>query len=546
MSDAKPVARCAIYTRKSSEEGLEQDFNSLDAQREACEAYVKSQVSEGWVALAQAYNDGGFSGGNLERPALRRLLEDISDGRIDIVVVYKVDRLTRSLADFAKIVEIFDAKAVSFASTTQQFSTTTSMGRLTLNMLLSFAQYERELTGERIRDKLAASKAKGMWMGGPLPLGYDPAGRTLKINEPEAAQVRHIFRRYVELKSVHALMHELEREGFRSKRWTTTAGNPMGGVVMSRGALFHLLSSRLYLGEIPHKERSFPGLHAPIVEPKLFGAVAQTLGENHRRRTTGASRRGQSPLAGRLFDETGQPMSPTIATSRLGRKYRYYVSSRRLRGGARGDGVERIPAVPLENLVRKVLVRLASTSDPSSWAELTPALERLDLRASGAVISLRPAVLAGAHDDAQQALATVMTRLVEDERAWLTDAGAIAVALSMKLVFRGGRSWLTTPAGSDATVAKIRPNRTLIAGLRRGQKLAREARFSPLQGPSALAQCTGVNDPFQRKLVELAFLAPDIQQAILEGCQPAGLTLQQLLATPAPLDWREQRRLWGF
>jgi hypothetical protein len=239
-------------------------------------------------------------------------------------------------------------------------------------------------------------------------------------------------------------------------------------------------------------------------------------------------------------------MSPTIATSRLGRKYRYYVSSHRLRGGVRGEGVERIPAVPLENLVRKLLMRLTGASGPLSWAELTPALVRLDLRASGAVISLRPAALTSRDDDAQQALATVMTRLAGGERAWLTDAGAIAVALSMKLVFRGGRSWLTTPAGSDATAAKSRPNRTLIAGLRRGQKLAREARFSPLQSPNVLAQCTGVNDPFERKLVELAFLAPDIQEAILAGRQPAGLTLQQLLAAPAPLDWGDQRRLWGF
>ncbi|MEP6968616.1 MAG: recombinase family protein, partial [Pseudomonadota bacterium] len=249
----KTALRCAIYTRKSSEEGLEQGFNSLHAQREACEAYVLSQAGEGWNAIATAYDDGGFSGGSMDRPGLRKLLEDIDRGRIDVVVVYKVDRLTRSLADFAKIVEAFDAKGVSFVSVTQAFNTTNSMGRLTLNVLLSFAQFEREVTGERIRDKLAASKKKGMWMGGVPPLGYDrptdQLTRALVVNPVEADLVRLIFRRYLELGSVHALQRSLEAEGLRSKFWTTTKGVTKGGLAFNRGALFHLLKNRIYIGE---------------------------------------------------------------------------------------------------------------------------------------------------------------------------------------------------------------------------------------------------------------------------------------------------------
>src|SRR4051794_39117267 len=267
-SGAPPLHRCAIYTRKSSEEGLEQDFNSLDAQREACEAFVRSQKGAGWVALPTMYDDGGLSGGTLQRPALRRLLADIAAGRVDTVVVYKVDRLTRSLADFAKIVEAFDAKGVAFVSVTQQFNTTSSMGRLTLNMLLSFAQFEREVTGERIRDKIAASKQKGMWMGGYPPLGYDVQDRKLVVNASEAEQVRHIFRRYAELKSVRALKEELDATGIVSKSRMGT--QQPGGKPIARGALYHMLQNRLYRGEITHKGAAYPGQHEAIVDPGVW------------------------------------------------------------------------------------------------------------------------------------------------------------------------------------------------------------------------------------------------------------------------------------
>ena len=264
--------RCAIYTRKSSEEGLEQDFNSLDAQREACEAFIKSQAGEGWRLLRQHYDDGGLSGATMERPALQRLLTDIREHQVDVVVVYKVDRLTRSLADFAKMVEIFDAQGVSFVAVTQQFNTTTSMGRLTLNVLLSFAQFEREVTGERIRDKIAASKRKGMWMGGNPPLGYDARDRQLLVNEAEAATVRDIFERYLRLGSVRLLKRALDRDGVCSKQRVSASGRESGGRSLSRGALYNLLSNPIYIGEIRHKGTSYPGQHTPIISRDVLGA----------------------------------------------------------------------------------------------------------------------------------------------------------------------------------------------------------------------------------------------------------------------------------
>jgi DNA invertase Pin-like site-specific DNA recombinase len=544
---AKLRLRCAIYTRKSSEEGLEQDFNSLQAQREACEAYITSQAGEGWTAIKTAYDDGGVSGGTMERVGLKALLADIAAKRIDVVVVYKVDRLTRSLGDFARIVETFDAHGVSFVSVTQAFNTTTSMGRLTLNVLLSFAQFEREVTGERIRDKIEASKKKGMWMGGNVPLGYEPAGRSLKINESEATLVRSIFDRYIQLGSVHRLMEVLAREGVCSKQRVTRSGAIVGGAAMNRGALFHLLTNRIYLGEIPHKGEAYPGLHPAIVDAETFAKVAAILAQNRRRRGEASPRIALSPLTGKLFDAQGRPMSPTTASGKSGRRYRYYVSSARQRGRPAGEGIERLPAPALESLMRRTLVRLAGLpSETDDWPSFLTLLERLDLGADGAVLSLNPAALAKGQDDARQSLAALQSQLAEGERAWLAEDGTIRVALAMKLVFRGGRSWLISSTGASLHGAAARPNRALIAGLRKGQALARAANIAPMLKPSVLARATSIDDPYQRKLANLAFLAPDIQTAILAGRQPVGLSLQQVLMASMPLDWAEQRALWGF
>ncbi len=353
------VIRCAIYTRKSSEEGLEQEFNSLDAQRESCEAYIKSQKSIGWVALPDMYDDGGISGGTMERPALQRLLTDIAAGRVDTVVVYKVDRLTRSLSDFAKIVDAFDAKGVSFVSVTQQFNTTTSMGRLTLNMLLSFAQFEREVTGERIRDKIAASKQKGMWMGGLPPLGYDVQDRKLVVNATEADTVRHIFRRYADLKSVLALKEELDADGIVSKARLDRFGNAKGGVPIARGALYLMLQNRIYRGEIVHKKNSYPGQHEPIIDEALWNGVQSALSENRVERVTRSTAAAPSLLAGLVYDDSGERMSPTHANKK-GTRYRYYVSQsliKRSRPQATGSAC-RVPAAELETLVEERLCAL--------------------------------------------------------------------------------------------------------------------------------------------------------------------------------------------
>jgi site-specific DNA recombinase len=343
--------RCAIYTRKSSDEGLDQAFNSLDAQREACAAFILSQKDEGWTLLPILYDDGGFSGGTMERPALKRLLADIEAGQIDVIVVYKVDRLTRALSDFAKLVEIFDRRGVSFVSITQQFNTTTSMGRLTLNVLLSFAQFEREVIGERVRDKIAASKKKGMWMGGMPPLGYDVENRKLVVNDNEARIIVDIYRRYLVLKSVRALTDELAGAGIRSKRRVRPDGTEYGGQELSRGALYSMLQNRLYRGEVTHKGNSYPGEHPAIIEQPLWDQVQAVLAKNRIERATGVRAQHPSLLTGLVFDDAGERLTPTYAVKK-GTRYRYYVSTALLTGagGNRSTG-RRIPAGNLEGLV---------------------------------------------------------------------------------------------------------------------------------------------------------------------------------------------------
>jgi DNA invertase Pin-like site-specific DNA recombinase len=337
--------RCAIYTRKSSEEGLEQDFNSLHAQREACEAYIRSQQGEGWRLRKTPYNDGGLSGATMERPALKQLLADIEEDLVDVVIVYKVDRLTMSLSDFAKMVEIFDGHQVSFVAVTQQFNTTTSMGRLTLNVLLSFAQFEREVTGERIRDKIAASKRKGMWMGGLVPLGYEVRDRQLAVVDSEAATVRHIFQRYCELGSVRLLKEDLDRDGLRSKLRVARNGSRSGEQAFSRGALYTLLSNPIYIGDVRHKGVRFAGQHQSIVELSIWDKTQELLRLHTVRADDKPVGSMSSPLAGKLFDEKGERLTPTHAV-KGNRRYRYYISCSLLKGTARKSGQTwRVPAL---------------------------------------------------------------------------------------------------------------------------------------------------------------------------------------------------------
>jgi site-specific DNA recombinase len=577
-SPARAKVRCAIYTRKSSEEGLDQEFNSLDAQREACEAYVTSQKHEGWTALATLYDDGAYSGGTMDRPALQRLLDDIRAGKIDVVVVYKVDRLTRSLADFAKIVEVFDAQGVSFVSVTQAFNTTTSMGRLTLNVLLSFAQFEREVTGERIRDKIAASKKKGMWMGGQPSLGYDVRDRKLLVNETEAATVRSIFRRYLELGTVRALRDDLTTAGVVSKRRKAADGSPYGGQRFSRGALYLMLKNRIYRGEIVHKGTAFPGEHAAIVDEDLWRRVQSQLEENRTERREGDRAREPSLLAGVVLDASSEPMTPTHAVKK-GTRYRYYISRRLIAGPAIAESQgQRVPASNLEGLVISRLRALLA--DPVEFLNAISNGERdaptqKRLRDAASTLSARWEHLPTAtqHDLVRSILVSAQVhanridldvgsaRLV----SWLSnqgdDRGMIEGNRTSSPHADGSEQTLTRlsiPASLQRTgkemkfmvegVANSAPaDTTLVRLLVRGQKIAKRM-FVPNCPPlEAIAREERITASYATRLVRLAFLAPDIVAAILAGKQPPGLTANRLMAdTRLPLDWRDQRAALGF
>lgn len=352
MSDAiKRRIRCAVYARKSTEEGLDQDYNSIDAQRDAGHAYIASQRAEGWIAVVDDYDDPAFSGGNMERPALKRLMADIEAGLIDVVVIYKIDRLTRSLADFSKMVEVFERQGVSFVSVTQQFNTTTSMGRLMLNVLLSFAQFEREVTGERIRDKIAASKRKGMWMGGIPPLGYDVENRRLVPNPKEAKLIKQIFQRFVELGSGTILVKELKLEGVTSKAWTTQDGKVRDGKPIDKSLIYKLLNNRTYLGELRHREQWYPAEHLPLIDREIWENVQAILASNSRVR--GNNTRATVPylLKGIVFGHDGRALSPWHTTKKNGRRYRYYVPQRDVKEHAGASGLPRLPAGELESAV---------------------------------------------------------------------------------------------------------------------------------------------------------------------------------------------------
>jgi DNA invertase Pin-like site-specific DNA recombinase len=558
--------RCAIYTRKSSEEGLEQEFNSLQAQREACEAFIHSQRHEGWVCLHQGYNDGGFSGATTDRPALRRLLADIAAGRVDTVVVYKIDRLTRSLTDFAKIVEILDQRSASFVSVTQQFNTTTSMGRLTLNVLLSFAQFEREVIGERIRDKIAASKRKGMWMGGVPPLGYRVADRKLLVIDSEAEIVRSIFHRYAELGAVRLLKQELDVRGIKSKSWTSASGRPIGGKPFSRGALYLMLQNRTYLGEILHKGQSYPGEHTPIVDQPLWDAVHSQLADNTAERSSRTRTREPSLLAGLLFDPDGNPMTPTHAIKK-GTRYRYYVSRTLIsKDQSKRSAGLRIPAAEIEQLVtsrvrqwlldpasiyqatrfsnasaqRRFLARAAEIG--KIWPELprasqralvTALIERIDVGADQIDIHTHASRLGAFLDGAVAPLPSV----ADDETRTLS--------VSMRLR-RSGRE-IRMMIDSNNPFAAAKPDARLIKLLIAAHRF-NAALLSSADVPfAALAKQEGVSRSYFTRLVRLSYLAPDITQAIVDGRQPPDLTADKLLAhSRLALAWHEQRMLLGF
>ncbi|HEX7633837.1 MAG TPA: recombinase family protein [Noviherbaspirillum sp.] len=372
----KQRRRCAVYTRKSSEEGLDQEYNSIDAQRDAGHAYIASQRAEGWIPVADDYDDPAFSGGNMDRPGVKRLLADIEAGKIDIVVVYKIDRLTRSLADFSRMIDVFERHGVSFVSVTQQFNTTTSMGRLMLNILLSFAQFEREVTGERIRDKIAASKRKGMWMGGVPPLGYDVENRRLVINEKEAKIVRHVFKRFTELGSSTLLVKELRLDGVTSKAWTTQDGRVREGTPIDKSLIYKLLNNRTYLGELRHKEQWYQAEHPAIVEQTVWDDVQAILATNGRKRGNATRATVQFLLKGIVFGNDGRALSPWHTTKKNGRRYRYYIPQRDAKEHAGVSGLPRLPAAELESTVLDQL--RAVLRAPEMLADITAKAIELD------------------------------------------------------------------------------------------------------------------------------------------------------------------------
>jgi len=550
---AKPVIRCAIYTRKSSDEGLDQAFNSLDAQHEACAAYVASQRHEGWKLIPDRFDDGGLSGGNLDRPALQRLLAEIDAGRIGMVVVYKIDRLTRSLVDFGRLVERLDARGCSFVSVTQAFNTATSMGRLTLNVLLSFAQFEREVTAERIRDKIAASKKKGLWMGGALPLGYDrhpdPQRRELVVNPTEAEVARTLFTLYEDLGNLRLVEIEAARLGLRPKSVVTPTGHVRGVSPFTRGQLHYLLTNPVYIGRIRHKELTYPGLHGAIIDDGLWERVQARL------RAAGARPRGRSPtaidpriLTGKLRDETGDHLTPTH-TRKEGRRFAYYVSNRLIAGGRDPSGW-RLPAEALETALRQVIVGHLRSAATGHALLAQP-------EASGAVDLVRRATALADRVESDAALLgrVIASGILGTGRLQLDlDPGAIAAALDVPVaslsdrLLRFGCAFAlrrrgvetriiageTLPAPDEVLQRTLAEAHLWARGLRTGKSL------------TAIARETGRSEPYIRTRIPLAFLAPKLQAAILDGLQPAHLSVAQLLRDGIPMDWNEQARLFQF
>jgi site-specific DNA recombinase len=557
MAMTRQSLRCAVYTRKSSEEGLDQSFNSLEAQREASIAFAQSQKHEGWTVLKDSYDDGGFSGGTLDRPALKRLLQDIENGKVQIVIVYKVDRLTRSLTDFAKIIEIFDAHKVSFVSVTQQFNTTSSMGRLTLNVLLSFAQFEREITGERIRDKIAASKKKGMWMGGFVPLGYDCVERRLVINPAEAHTVREIFRQYLRLGSVSKLKHFLEHKQIRSKVRKSLEGETSGGAPYSRGALHHLLRNRIYIGETVHRKQSYPGQHQPIV-PRLLGEkVASRLRKNDRAHRTGPSRSTPSLLTGKLFDSSGIRYTPT-RTIKNRKRYRYYASQAVIQEASKRPSITRLPAIEIEQVVNSQMLALLlrpeklvdgiedgvtrdvaqqcakelsgvwSKLEESNRNDLTKnAVKRVVLGSSTVMIEVdKNKLLARLLAKNSEALTYLRSQKFEN----------FTLKSDFRVLHRGNELQMTTsrdPYPQDKRVSSF------LKAAARAHLWYERIVTGEITSIRQLARESGLTRRYLRRILQCANLSPRITETLLRGQYVTVFTAEKLLSGTL-LNWKEQ------
>lgn len=561
MDRTKKLVRCAIYTRKSTEDGLEQEYNSLDAQYDACTAYAMSQRHEGWTVTKDRYDDGGFSGGTLERPGLKMLLSDIEAGKVDIILLYKIDRLTRSLSDFAKIVEILDRKGASFVSITQSFNTTTSMGRLTLNMLLSFAQFEREVTGERIRDKIYASKRKGIWMGGPVPLGYDVVERKLVVNEAEAEQVRAIMQMYLTVSSVPELVEILARNGSMTKIQQRKDGGPRGGVHFKRGNLYHLLSNRIYRGMTVHKGEAFAGEHEAIVSEELWNQVQAKL----LKQGQGGSSRKVSPrtgvLAGLIYDGEGRAMVLTH-TQKGNRRFHYYANRYETLGDS---SASRVSARDIENIVVDQLSQtLASGNKVQSMlldgSYTSEQLHNIISRCS----KLASELSSSKYAKKQELLRNVLNRIdLHDDRLviGIDNRGLLNIIRADNTVQptptnltidreairlrRGKALRLVIPAPTSESDIQMRDEK-LISLIAESRTLMAQITANPNKSIPTLAAEQGRCRVRMMKVAKLACLAPDIVTAIVQGRQPVKLTPGKLLAVDLPIAWADQKRLLGF
>jgi site-specific DNA recombinase len=521
----KPV-RCAIYTRVSTDHGLDQEFNSLDAQYDAASAYIKSQAHAGWTLIRSRYDDGGYSGGSTDRPDLQKLLDDIRSRKIDVIVVYKVDRLTRSLADFAKLVELFDANGVSFVSVTQQFNTTTSMGRLTLNVLLSFAQFEREVTSERIRDKIAASKRKGLWVGGTLPLGYEMKDGKIAIVEAEAELVRSIFRRYLELGSVNELLRDLRERNIRTKTRLLSTGATRGGIPFGRGALYYLLSNHFYIGEVKYRNEILPGEQPPIMDRALFESVRQKSLAQWSHRTV-VRNKSDYLLTGLVFDDAGHRMVPTHAT-KAGVRYRYYVSTPFLHGEAKtasAGSVSRIPAADIEDTVVKSLKEHLAANQGKS------AIGTLPLEDCGDLTRLVAEIVV--HKD------ELVVRLKSDntdEASDCPDDRSFSIPWQILLPHNASRS--------DVRPEQFERRARLVSAIARGRRWLDDVVSGRITTIAELCTREKCSVRQVNMTISLAFLAPNLVKAAVEGRLPRGIGVERL--RDPPTEWSRQFEALGL
>ncbi|QMU61179.1 MAG: hypothetical protein GKR92_05475 [Gammaproteobacteria bacterium] len=538
--------RCAIYTRKSSEEGLDQSFNSLDAQREASEAYIHSQKHEGWVVVKDTFDDGGFSGGNIKRPALLKLIDAIKQKLVDVIVVYKVDRLSRSLADFAKLVELFDEHSVSFVSVTQQFNTSTSMGRLTLNVLLSFAQFEREVTGERIRDKIAASKKKGMWMGGPIPLGYNVKDRLLVINKKEAKTIHYIFNRYIEFKSVRLLKQHLDQSRYKTKQ----------GKHFSRGILYKILHNPLYIGKVRHKDQVFDGQHPAIVELKVWKQTQSILRINHHESINKTHALERSPLAGLLFDDRGHRMTPSHS-KKGNKRYRYYVSQALLQHQDQEAGsIARVTAEEVETTVLKSLTEFFS--DAQKVLEII-GYEKPKLSLIKMVNKQIKRLLKEENHDFKQhnnlkSVSKIIIKRAELALHIFPEQLALLFGLDPinkdSYIYKKAIEWQHVGKGQTLVIngKSAVVNTSSTQAVQRAIAKAMEWNQGLLDGSIAslreIANKEQVRVSYIRRILRLAYLSPIILSAINNGLNSTDLALEEIREI-FPLDWGKQNSKYG-